>query len=88
MCQHSGQPEDFAYPFPLGMKYSDMDVFHELIVVDEVSRCGSGGVTWGLMGGLGIGLPPVLLFAEGTASKHCNRMNRVFLTNKIYKKKL
>ena len=61
------------------MKYSDMDVFHELIVVDEVSRCGSGGVTWGLMGGLGIGLPPVLLFAEGTASKHCSRTNRVFL---------
>lgn len=31
-------------------------------MVDEISRCGAGGVVWGIMGGLGIGLPPVSLF--------------------------
>ncbi|KAI9498186.1 acyl-CoA dehydrogenase/oxidase [Zychaea mexicana] len=36
------------------------DPFHRLIVFDELSRCGSGGVTWALCGGLGIGLPPVV----------------------------
>lgn len=32
-----------------------MDYFHELIMIDELSRCGSGGVLWGLFGGLSIG---------------------------------
>lgn len=38
------------------------DYFHELIAIDEVARCGSGGVLWGLFEGLQIGLPPVLNF--------------------------
>ncbi|KAI9226968.1 MAG: putative acyl-CoA dehydrogenase [Piptocephalis tieghemiana] len=42
----------------------EMDAFHEFIIGDELSRCGSGGVLWGLMGGLGIGLPPILNFAS------------------------
>lgn len=29
-----------------------------------MSRCGSGGVLWGLSGGLAIGLPPVLKFGS------------------------
>ena len=32
-----------------------MDYFHELVLIDELSRCGSGGVLWGLFGGLSIG---------------------------------
>jgi len=36
------------------------DYFHELIAIDEVARCGAGGVLWGLFEGLQIGLPPVL----------------------------
>lgn len=28
------------------------------------SRCGAGGITWGLLGGLGIGLPPILKFGN------------------------
>ncbi len=40
------------------------DAFHELILIDEVSRCGSGGVVWGLVEGLQIGLPPVLHFGS------------------------
>lgn len=37
------------------------DYFHELITVDEVARMG-GGVAWAILGGLGIGLPPVINF--------------------------
>lgn len=39
------------------------DYFHELILYDELARCGSGGFMWGLAGGLVIGLPPVLKWA-------------------------
>ncbi|KAF9436573.1 hypothetical protein BGZ76_003587 [Entomortierella beljakovae] len=39
---------------------SEFDAFHGLIIFDELSRCASGGVLWGILGGLGIGLPPVL----------------------------
>lgn len=41
-----------------------IDVFHEFIVADELARCGSGGVLWGISGGLTIGLPPVLRFGS------------------------
>jgi len=40
------------------------DAFHELIFIDEMSRCGSGGVTWGFLGGITIGLPPVIHFGS------------------------
>jgi alkylation response protein AidB-like acyl-CoA dehydrogenase len=46
------------------MKSSEYDAFHELILIDEFSRCGSGGVGWGLFGGLAIGLPPILHFGS------------------------
>lgn len=36
---------------PGGVKAEEYDAFHELIVCDELSRCGSGGVVWGLIGG-------------------------------------
>ncbi|QDZ24412.1 acyl-CoA dehydrogenase [Chloropicon primus] len=48
-------PTEYVGPGP-----ADFDAFHELIMIDELSRCGSGGVMWGIMGGLAIGLPPVL----------------------------
>jgi len=34
--------------------------FHELIVTDELSRCGSGGIVWNVLAGFSIGCPPVL----------------------------
>ncbi|KAF9898280.1 hypothetical protein BX616_004253 [Lobosporangium transversale] len=40
------------------------DAFHSFIVSDELARCGSGGVLWGLCGGLGIGLPPVIKYGS------------------------
>ncbi|KAF2755080.1 acyl-CoA dehydrogenase [Pseudovirgaria hyperparasitica] len=39
------------------------DFFHEVVITDEISRCGSGGLVWNLIGGFGIGGPP--LFAHG-----------------------
>jgi alkylation response protein AidB-like acyl-CoA dehydrogenase len=44
---------------PLGFDY-----FHELIFIDELARSASGGVLWGLIEGLQIGLPPILNFAS------------------------
>ena len=36
------------------------DHFHELIITDEIARTGSGGLVWGLIGGFGIGGPPLV----------------------------
>ena len=51
-------------PPPVGIKPEEFDSFHEFIVCDDLARCGSGGVLWGLIGGLGIGLPPVVQFGS------------------------
>ena len=53
-----GWPEEVAGPRPEGF-----DGFFIVIAFDELCRCASGGVVWGLVGGLGIGLPPVTHFA-------------------------
>jgi len=45
-----------AVPAPQGY-----DHFHEMINCDEGTRAG-GGMAWAMMGGLGIGLPPVINF--------------------------
>ena len=37
-----------------------MGQFHDLILVDELSRCGAGGVLWACFFSFGIALPPVL----------------------------
>ncbi|KAG0253043.1 hypothetical protein DFQ27_007711 [Actinomortierella ambigua] len=42
----------------------EFDAFHSFIVGDELARCGSGGVLWGICGGLGIGLPPIIKFGS------------------------
>jgi len=38
----------------------DFDAFHDLIWIDELSRCGAGGMLWSVFTGFGIALPPVL----------------------------
>ena len=55
-------PQEYAGEPPEELR--EFDYFHELIMIDEISRCGSGGVLWGLFGGLSIGLPPVLNFGS------------------------
>jgi len=54
-------PEKFVGKCPLGF---EPDYFHELVVFDELARCGSGGFMWGLAGGMVIGLPPVLKWSK------------------------
>ncbi|KAJ4190588.1 hypothetical protein NW767_011208 [Fusarium falciforme] len=40
------------------------DLFHEMIITDELSRTGSGGFVWNVIGGFGIGCPPVIKFGS------------------------
>jgi alkylation response protein AidB-like acyl-CoA dehydrogenase len=47
-----------------GVKPEEFDYFHELIIIDEVARCGSAGVLWGLFAGMQIGLPPIINFGS------------------------
>ncbi|KAI9291318.1 acyl-CoA dehydrogenase NM domain-like protein [Neoconidiobolus thromboides FSU 785] len=47
-----------------GLQPEQVDSFVEFIICDELSRCGSGGVLWFLIGGFGIGLPPVIQFGS------------------------
>jgi alkylation response protein AidB-like acyl-CoA dehydrogenase len=47
-----------------GLKPEEWSHVYEQIVLDELSRCGSGGLVWGMTGGLAIGLPPVLKFGS------------------------
>lgn len=55
-----------------GVKPEEFDAFHQLILIDEASRCGSGGFLWGVVGGLCIGLPPVYNFgSEALKEKVC-----------------
>lgn len=41
-----------------------VDPFFELIMMDELARCASGGLITGLFGGVGIGLPPVIVYGS------------------------
>lgn len=40
------------------------DLFHELLITDELSRSGSGGFVWNVLGGFGIGCPPVYKYGK------------------------
>ncbi|GAA5869287.1 hypothetical protein JCM16303_000416 [Sporobolomyces ruberrimus] len=47
-----------------GVKVEEWDGFHDMIIIDEIHRCGSLGVGQGLCGGLQIGLPPVFNYGS------------------------
>jgi len=40
------------------------DLFHEVLLTDELSRAGSGGFVWNVIGGFGIGCPPLVKFGK------------------------
>jgi alkylation response protein AidB-like acyl-CoA dehydrogenase len=40
------------------------DLFHEFVVTDEICRTGSGGFVWNMIGGYGIGLPPLVKYGK------------------------
>lgn len=42
----------------------DWDLFHEMLLTDEISRVGSGGFVWNVIGGFGIGCPPLVKFGK------------------------
>src|SRR5215217_1290051 len=42
---------------------------HELILTDELSRSGSGGFVWNVIGGYAIGLPPLMKFGNPEVKK-------------------
>jgi hypothetical protein len=46
------------------MSLTQFDYFHELIITQEITRCGARGYGDGLNGGMVIGLPPVLNFGS------------------------
>ncbi|KAB8298892.1 hypothetical protein EYC80_001050 [Monilinia laxa] len=47
---------------PGDIKFEEWDTWHTLIVTDELSRVAYTGVLWGLGGGNGIGVPPIVNF--------------------------
>ncbi|RDL31528.1 putative acyl-CoA dehydrogenase [Venustampulla echinocandica] len=49
-------------PLPGGIPFEEWDSWHTLIVSDELTRVGYTGVSWGLGGGNGIGVPPIVNF--------------------------
>jgi alkylation response protein AidB-like acyl-CoA dehydrogenase len=40
------------------------DLFHEMLLTDELSRAASGGFVWNVIGGFGIGCPPMVKFGK------------------------
>ncbi|PQE19770.1 acyl- dehydrogenase protein [Rutstroemia sp. NJR-2017a WRK4] len=49
-------------PLPGGIPFAEWDSWHTLIVTDELTRVGYTGVLWGLGGGNGIGVPPIVKY--------------------------
>lgn len=49
------------------------DAFHDLIWVDELARCGAGGVLWSVFFSFGISLPPVLAQGSQRLKEMCAR---------------
>ena len=61
-----GKPFAFDYgpPLPAFLSRDEVDIFHTIVVFQEMARAGSIGVGWGIGAGLCIGLPPVLTFGS------------------------
>jgi alkylation response protein AidB-like acyl-CoA dehydrogenase len=47
---------------PGNIPIQEWDGFHDLIVIDEIARCGYLGFVWGINCGNAVGLPPVVNF--------------------------
>ncbi|GAA5997895.1 uncharacterized protein JCM10292_006890 [Rhodotorula paludigena] len=67
----SGWPSEYAkgLPIPGGVDPSSWDAFSSMIVIDELSRCGSGGALYGLLGGFGISIGPIMHWATDELKK-------------------
>lgn len=49
---------------PAGINAQEWDGFHDLVLIDEIARCGYLGVIWALGCGNSIGGPPVINFGN------------------------
>ncbi|GAA5997899.1 hypothetical protein JCM5350_006749, partial [Sporobolomyces pararoseus] len=56
-------------PVPGGIDKNEWDAFHNLILLDELSRSASGGIMYGLLGGFGISIGPIAHFASPEVKK-------------------
>jgi alkylation response protein AidB-like acyl-CoA dehydrogenase len=54
---------------PADIKPHEWDGFHDLVVIDEIARCGYLGVIWALSCGNSIGAPPLVNFGTPKQKK-------------------
>ncbi|KAL1858576.1 hypothetical protein Plec18170_002776 [Paecilomyces lecythidis] len=59
-----GYPEHLAKKRVPSVPPEKWDFFHEMIITDEIARTGSGGLVWNLLGGFGIGCPPLIKYGK------------------------
>ncbi|KJZ77293.1 hypothetical protein HIM_03614 [Hirsutella minnesotensis 3608] len=57
-------PTEYAPATVKSVAPEQWDLFHEMLLTDELSRTGSGGFVWNMIGGFGIGCPPVMKFGS------------------------
>lgn len=57
-------PVDYTKNTVKSVSPEKWDLFHEMIITDELSRVGSGGFVWNMIGGFGIGGPPLVKFGK------------------------
>ncbi|GAA5829104.1 hypothetical protein JCM5353_005282 [Sporobolomyces roseus] len=62
----TGWPHEYAQGIavPGGIDPNEWDAFHNLVMLDELSRCASGGIMYGILGGFGISIGPILHFGS------------------------
>ena len=59
-----GYPTKWSQPRVKSVPPEKWDFFHEMLLTDEISRAGSGGLVWNLLGGFGIGCPPLAHYGK------------------------
>ncbi|ROV93473.1 hypothetical protein VSDG_06789 [Cytospora chrysosperma] len=57
-------PKEYASSSIKSVPPEQWDLFHEMLITDELSRVGSGGFVWNVIGGFGIGCPPLVKFGK------------------------
>ncbi|KAI9856090.1 MAG: hypothetical protein M1824_005685 [Vezdaea acicularis] len=57
-------PKHLSKNLPKCVAPEQWDLFHEMLLTDELSRAGSGGLVWNLLGGFGIGCPPLVKWGK------------------------
>ena len=62
----AGYPKEYVKPENMVkcVPPEKWDNYHELIITDELARCASGGIVWNVLGGFGIGCPPLLRYGN------------------------